>query len=163
MLSSASQACPDLALQQTWSVCTGPGGGRGVGSLTRGNLRERWLSRGVRDTTILRTLRWQVQRETPWVDTCCLHQPRLSLAKPRKVGAGGEPGFHVHLLPCGPVSTPSLSFVLHCLHLLQALSFPTLVCHSSCLFLLRFSPHLFPLNLSEHIFSKTQTSEGPQS
>lgn len=61
--------------------------------------------------------------------------------------------------PRGPVSTPSLSFVLHCLHLLQALSFPTLVCHSSCLFLLRFSPHLFPLNLSEHIFSKTQTSE----
>lgn len=53
----------------------------------------------------------------------------------------------------------SLSSVLHCLHLLQALSFPTLVSHSSCLFLLKFSPHLFPLNLSEHIFSKTQTSE----
>lgn len=109
MLSSASQACPDLALrcvalalQQTRPVCTGPGGGRGVGSLTRGNLRERWLSRGVRDTTMLRALRWQVQRETPCVDTCCL---RLSLAKPGKVGAGGEPGFHVHLLPCGPVST----------------------------------------------------------
>ena len=55
MFSSSSQACPDLALldvalalQQARTIYRCPGGGKGVGSLTRGDLRETALPRHMR-------------------------------------------------------------------------------------------------------------------
>ena len=63
------------------------------------------------------------------MDTCCLHQPGLSLVKPGKVGAGGQPGFHVHIRPCGPASTSPPAHLMPSL----AKTSPHLCSHLPCL------------------------------
>lgn len=127
---SSSQACPDLALldvalalQQARPIYRCPGGGRGVGYLTRGDLRETALPRRMRHPA--------EGSETAGItgDPVCRHLlpspalsgwPGLSSAESGEVRAGGEPGFRVrlplwtcvrtctHPSPTLPLSQPSL-------------------------------------------------------
>lgn len=134
---SSSQVCPDLALldvalalQQARPIHRCPGGGKGVGSLTRGDLRETALPRRMRHPA--------EGSETAGItgDPVCRHLlpspalsgwPGLSSAKSGEVRAGGEPGFRVHLFPCGPAFAPAPIHPPHC----RSAS-PPCACMSGC-------------------------------